>query len=258
MIRTETAGICLLAILLVASCHAQDDQCPSMPANPDFEKGTNSWCLPKALWRVADGEGRNGSKALVWENSDPKRYLFPRHKIALKPGGIYRYGAWVKVDELKKVKPHVSLDFANAEGKWIGADYARATDKKDSDGWVYYEGVTQPLSSDTVSGNLFGFLPRNATGRVRFDDFSFAHEGMRLVDVVVSSAYRDTAESGPVKFVATLFLDPAEVSSGMLAPSFVFRGVDGVDVETPPDEFDVPASPRRDPASITTWHGDAT
>ena len=26
----------------------------------------------------------------------------------------------------------------------------------------------------------------------------------------------------------------------------------------PPDEFDVPASPRRDPASITTWHGDAT
>ena len=150
MIRTETAGICLLAILLVASCHAQDDQCPSMPANPDFEKGTNSWCLPKALWRVADGEGRNGSKALVWENSDPKRYLFPRHKITLKPGGIYRYGAWVKVDELKKVKPHVSLDFANAEGKWIGADYARATDKKDSDGWVYYEGVTQPLSSVPV------------------------------------------------------------------------------------------------------------
>ena len=26
----------------------------------------------------------------------------------------------------------------------------------------------------------------------------------------------------------------------------------------PPDEFDFPASPRRDPASITTWHGDAT
>lgn len=25
----------------------------------------------------------------------------------------------------------------------------------------------------------------------------------------------------------------------------------------PPDEFDFPASPRRDPASITTWHGDA-
>ena len=238
MTRTETAGICLLAILLVASCHAQDEQSPSMPANLDFEKGTNSWCLPKALWRVADGEGRNGSKALVWENSDPKRYLFPRHKIALKPGGIYRYGAWVKVDELKKMKPHVSLDFANAEGKWIGADYARATDKKDSDGWVYYEGVTQPLSSDTVSGNLFGFLPRNATGRVRFDDFSFAHEGMRLVDVVVSSAYRDTAESGPVKFVATLFLDPAEVSSGLLAPSFVFRSANGVDVEMPPDEFD--------------------
>ena len=54
MTRAETAGMCLLAILLVASCHAQDDQCPSMPANLDFEKGTNSWCLPKALWRVSD------------------------------------------------------------------------------------------------------------------------------------------------------------------------------------------------------------
>ncbi len=233
----------LLALSLMACCHAKDGQWPSEPANLGFENGTNSWQLPKALWRVADGEGRGGSKALVWENSDSKRYLWPRQTLSLEVGGIYRFGAWVKVDSLKsgnsgKPTPRVSLDYANADGKWIGADYARPVTKPDADGWVRYEYVTRPLNVEVVHGNLFGFLPRGCTGRVRFDDFSFSHEETRRVDNMMSSVYRDTAASGSVTFVATLFVNPSKMPLDSLSPVFVFRDANGVETEVAAETFD--------------------
>ncbi len=243
VLLTKSPGMCLLALSLMACCQAEDGQWPSEPTNLGFENGAAGWQLPTALWRVSDGEGRGGSKAIVWENADSKRYLWPRQTLSLEVGGIYRFGAWVKVDSLKsgvsgKPTPRVSLDYANAEGKWIGADYAHPVSKPDADGWVRYECVAGPLGADVVRGNLFGFLPRGSTGRVRFDDFSFSQEGTRRVDNLVSSAYRDTAESGPVTFVATLFVNPSKMPLDSLSPVFAFRDANGVETEVAPETFD--------------------
>ena len=212
-------------------------------ANQGFEAGTNGWQIPNALWRIEDGAGRKGSKCLVYENKDPKRYLFPRHSLALDAGGIYRYGAWVKVDARpgdgsRRIEPKVSLDFADASGKWIGADYARPVGKPAADGWVLYEGVTRPLASAVVSGNLFGFMPRGGTGRVRFDDFFISCEEVRHVDTVVSSAYRDTATEGTVSFVATLFVDPAKMPLDTLSAKFSYCNANGVEAEVPAETLD--------------------
>ena len=224
------------------SCWAAEPL-PTIPVNTGFEAGTNGWHIPKALWLMEEGTGRNGSTALVWENGDPKRYLFPRQTLALEAGGIYRYGAWVKVDKRpdggkRAPEPRVSLDFSNADGKWIGSDYARPVGKPDADGWVRYEGVTRPLISAAVRGNLLGFMPRGATGRVRFDDFFFSCEGIRHVDTVVSSAYRNTAAEGSVSFIATLFANPAKMPPETLSATFAYRNADGAETETPADMLD--------------------
>ena len=79
------------------SCLAAESL-PTTPVNAGFEEGTTGWRIPGALWRVADGEGRGGSKCLVWEKNDPKRYLFPGYKLALEAGGIYRFGRGVGTD----------------------------------------------------------------------------------------------------------------------------------------------------------------
>ena len=216
---------------------------PPPPANPGFEAGTNGWQIPNALWRIESDAGRKGSKCLVYENNDPKLYFFPRHPLALDAGGIYRYGAWVKVDARsgdgkRRIEPKVSLDFADASGKWIGADYARPVGKPDTDGWVRYEGVTRPLASAVVGGNLFGFMPRGGTGRVRFDDFFIYCEEVRHVDAVVSSAYRDTATEGTVSFVATLFVDPAKMPLDTLSAKFSYCNANGVEAEVPAETLD--------------------
>ena len=224
------------------SCLAADSL-PTIPVNTGFEEGTTDWRIPGALWRIEEGAGRNGSKCLVWENSDPKRYLFPLHTIALEAGGIYRYGAWVKVDSRSgggnwRLEPKVSLDYANAAGKWVGADYAKPVGKPDADGWVRYEGVTRPLPSVVVRGNLFGFMPRGATGRVRFDDFFFSCEGIRHVDTVVSSAYRNTAAEGSVSFIATLLANPAKMPPETLSATFAYRSASGAEAEVPAETLD--------------------
>ena len=231
-----------MALIAALPCPAAETM-PTMTANPGFEAGTNGWQIPTALWRIEDGAGRKGSKCLVYENNDTKRYLFPRHPLALDAGGIYRYGAWVKVDARpgdgrRRIEPKVSLDFADASGKWIGADYARPVGKPAADGWVRYEGVTRPLVSAVVSGNLFGFMPRGGTGRVRFDDFFISCEEVQHVDTIVSSAYRDTATEGTVSFVATLFVNPAKMPLETLSATFAYRNADGVEVEMPADILD--------------------
>lgn len=243
MSMTTATGMCLLAMSLMACCHAKDGQLPSVPVNLDFESGTNGWQIPDKLWRVADGEGHSGSKALVWENSNPKHYLFPRQTIALEPGGIYRYGAYVKVESRgvngsKMPSPKISLEFASSSGKWIDADYATPVGEPDADGWVRYEGIAGPIPACVCSGSILGFLPRGSVGRVRFDDFYFSHQETRRVDVVVSSASHDTADSGRVTFVASLFFDPAKWVADSFSPVFLFQSADGEGQEAVPDAFD--------------------
>ena len=217
---------------------------PTMPDNTGFEDGKKGWRVPSTLWRIEEGAGRNGSKCLVWENSDPEGYHFPQQKLAVDAGGIYRYGAWVKVDSLvdgdkRWPGPKVSLQFADAKGNCVNeAEYAKPVGKPDPDGWVRYEGTTRPLSSGTVRGSLLCYLSRGSTGCVRFDDFSFVCEGARHVDVVVSSAYRDTAEEGRVSFVATIFVNPATMPPESLLATFSYRNVDGTETEVPADTLD--------------------
>ena len=243
MIRMMLRGLCPLAISLTVCCHAQCGQLPLMPVNPGFEDGTNGWRLPEKLWCVTDGAGRGRSKALVWENSDPKRYLFPRQTIKLEPGGIYRYGAYVKVNSMggsdaNMPSPKVSLELSSSSGEWIDADYATPTGDPDADGWLRYEGVAGPIPACVSVGSILGFLPRGSVGRVLFDDFYFSRQETRRVDVVVSSAYRDTAEGEKVTFVASLLFDPTNNVADSFTPVFVFRNAVGKEQEVVPDAFD--------------------
>ena len=235
MARVLATGL----VALVCGCAAADDSPPL--GNPGFERGAANWTIPTSLWRIEEGAGRCGSAALVYENADPSAYTFPQCPVALEPGAVYRYGAWVKTDSLddgKKTSPKVSIDYANADGEWIGAEYARAVAPPDAEGWVRYEGETAPVPATVARGNIFGFVPKGGAGRVRFDDFTIEKVSERLIDVLVTSAYRNEADDGEVSFVATLFLDSKSMSLDSLAPVFAFTAPDGTKAEVAPAVFD--------------------
>lgn len=240
--KTSVIWLVLPCVVLLCRYSAWGaGELPTTPANPGFENGAAGWNIPSKLWCIEPGEGRGGSAALVYDNSSTSAYTFPQCPLALEPGVIYRYGAWVKTDSLKgdkKIKPRVSLDFADAGGNWIGAEYAEEVGQSDADGWVRYEGVTAPVSSATAHGNLFGFVPKGGAGHVRFDDFTICKIGERFIDGLHSSAYRNEADSGKVRFLAPLFVNSNSHPLDTLAPVFVFTGAEGADKEIAPDEFD--------------------
>ena len=209
--------------------------------NPGFENGAAHWRVPHPTWRIEDGAGRGGGKGLVWENSDPQAYSFPAQRVALEGGGVYRFGCWVKIDSVqkdgKRIKPSISLDWSDANGKWLSAAYARPAvgNETGTDGWVRFEGVTSPLPDVATHGSLLCFLPKGATGKARFDDFSLKPEAVRMVDWLCSSAYRDTATGGSVSFHASLYINLVRHPLCSIEPRFSYEAADGTTVLAAPD-----------------------
>ena len=233
------AGLCLALCAHGAPIVA--NKLPAVPSNLGFEEGGKHWSIPRRSWRVEDGAGRGGSKGVVYENDDPSAYSFPIQRIALEGGGVYRFGCWVKVGKAMKdgeeIQPAVSLDWSDADGKWLSAAYAYPVpgNEPHTDGWVRYEGVTSPLPDEAVSGHLLCFLPRGATGKVQFDDFSFRPEDACPVDWLMSSAYRNTAADGMVSFHASLYINRVKHPLDTLLPQFVYKAHDGQTVTVAPD-----------------------
>ena len=226
-----------LASFALATAAAFGAEAQFPPINLDFESGAAGWEVPSSLWRVEVGAGRGGSAGLVWENPNPKAYTFPKLPFAVEPGTIYRYGAWVKIDDPggkgSVANPKVSIDYVDAGGEWIGAEYAKPAGDPDPDGWTWYEGETAPAPAEAVGGHLLGFVARGGSGRVRFDGFALEKVGRCVVDALVSSAYRDEAVSGAVTFMATVF--PAVTAAEAI---FSFVLADGSRREFPPDALD--------------------
>jgi len=242
-IRLLFLAFCCTAAFAAEVAIASNALSSASIANLGFENGGAHWRVPRPTWRVEDGAGRKGSKGLVWENSNPDVYSFPAQCVTLEGGGIYRFGCWVKVDSLqkdgKKIRPSVSLDWSDASGKWMSAAYAHPVvgNETDTDGWVRFEGVTSPLPAEATQGNLLCFLPKGATGKVRFDDFSFKPEAVRMVDWLCSSAYRDTATGGNVSFHASLYLNLVKYPLNSIEPCFSYTAADGRAVLAAPDKM---------------------
>ena len=117
-------SLCFVVVSAVSTgLFAYEEQ---LAVNGGFEssKKSEGWYVP-AKWRVEDGIGRKGTRALVWENDDPKIFTFPKQNVTIGPGSRYVFGGWVKT-EAGKPKPQVCLGWCDATNKWISCVYATA------------------------------------------------------------------------------------------------------------------------------------
>ena len=208
-IACPIAAMAFLAVGSASGAPSAGDQA-NLLENPGFENGTAGWKrIDPPVWKIVEGEGYGGTKALVWENDNPDRYVYPAGKIKLEPGRIYHFTALVKTDSIKNGKVQVGIEWQNTQGKWSGGSYATPVDDNGmlKDGWVRYEATTVPMPSDVGGAGLLPVMTKGSVGRVRFDDFTFEAREFRTVDYLVSSAYRDCASEGTVRFVAAIHLN---------------------------------------------------
>ena len=203
----------LALALLPLSCDAIGEQ-PSEPdasllANPDFESFSADgkavgWSVPSDKWRVMRGEGMNGSCGLVFENRDDSAYRdAAQQRVSVEAGGVYRFGAWVKVDEVSGSDSFlVALGWWDKDGKWLGQTLSPSVSKKGD--WTKIEAISKPLSPGATTARLQIFAQPGTFGRAVFDRVYMERHVRHPVIGVYCAAYRAEAWEGEVKFAAAL------------------------------------------------------
>ena len=219
-------------VLLAAVCALGALPVYAALVNPDFETfkadgKPEGWYVP-SKFRVLRGEGSNGSAGLVYENpDDPDFYQIPSQRVAVEPGGVYRFGAWVKVDRIAgKGGVGIVMSWFDAKGKWI-AESQTSLLRKPTDEWVKLEGLTRPVATNAVRG-AFGFVvQRGITGQIRFDRAYVERHVRRPVVGVYCSAYRAEASEGTVDFAAALTPEAFGVAAERTEVRFEVERSDG-------------------------------
>jgi len=232
VIRTLAAVTFAVPLVLGA------EETPCALANGDFEAGLDSWKACGAF-TVAPGEGRNGSTAIRWKQAEKTKvgeYLVCT-RLPAEAGRLYRYSAWLRLGEKLVNGPiYVSASAHNAAGRYVvcveGRPLIRQPQLKGK-GWVEVTGALPRLPAGVVTFSVSVGVPKNTAGELFVDDFKAWASDKRCVEYVFSSAYRDTAESGVVRFVAPYILEPSVCATNDLAPAFVCAGADGKSLTLP-------------------------
>ena len=191
-------------------------------ANGDFEalvgKDVAAWNLPRkpVTYQVKDGVGRNGSRGLLWDDSNGGAYVMARNRIDIKPGISYRFGGWIKAERLGTPRSCVALyfDCYSKDGKWLeGCSSSFAAKEGD---WIQVSGRTCNMPEETAYGVLMAYAAKGSKGRAVFDDLYVEPLKQELLGEIYTSAYRNAAVDGRVKlFIEVNSCAPEAKSPGI-------------------------------------------
>ena len=213
----------------VAACAAESSV--QLVRNGGFEDvkdgKTVGWNTVGRKYVYVDGAGRSGTRALAFENDDPKFYSFPGQRIELKAGKSYRYEVWVRTENLKGDESGASIciEWSGPDGKWMGGAYASGV--KGTRDWTRVDGITQAIPKGARSFRVSPYVRKGMTGKAWFDDISVTPYVRAPVTGLYSSAYRNLAVSGPVSFKAALCLDADEHPLSETRGVLRYTGADG-------------------------------
>ena len=151
--------------------------------------------------------------------------------IPAEPGRIYSYEGWIKLGGgLTNGPIYFNMGCRTRAGKSLahveGRPLIRQPQLKGK-GWVKVSGATARTPVGTAFVSISCHPPFNCTGEVFLDDFKVTASERRYVEYVYTSAYRDCAVGGKVKFAVPYICPPEECPTADLAPEFVFKGTDG-------------------------------
>ena len=206
-IRNVFGGFVSAAVMCASGWASASPE--SLVVNGDFEnfdaKGkAKNWYLP-VRYRAVRGEGSNGSGGLVYENrDDPTYYQNASQRVDMRPGCVYRFGGWVKIDEISgKGGVALFVSWYDENGKYLGETQTSLL-RKPTDGWVKLEGISKPVAANAAKASVATVVQRGVLGRIAFDKLYVERYVRKPVVGVYTSAYRREAVEGKVSFSAAL------------------------------------------------------
>ena len=205
--------------------------------NGDFERGGGTdfagWSATgsdAAVWRIEPGVGLNGNRGLVWRSEKVVSSNSFGQDVAFRPGCRYIVEGYVKTDLKKPASgPNgagVCLQWFDKDGQLLGQCYPRKVRGKSE--WTRVEGVTSvPIPAETVRLRVAPFVVKGGTGVAAFDEIAVREHVQRTLGSLQSSAYRDIAASGRVKFFAPFFPPSGAFDPAKYAATFEYESAAG-------------------------------
>ena len=231
-------GIVPLATMALMLCRVS--AAPIALTNAGFDavdKATRQpvgWCEHEN-WHGAR-VGMNGSGGFEFFcTNEVTNQRGPGQDVVLKAGRRYRFSTTVRADGIRTVRksPYKGITVAlyafDANGKQIWAQTARPCVAGTSD-WTVVECSTPKAPAGTVKGRIALKACEVVEGRACVDSVYLEEIDGKVIDGVYSSAYRDEAMDGLVKFMASLNLD-SEIPLSDYSCSFSCRTDNGMMVE---------------------------
>lgn len=229
--------VSMLAVCLTLVSSGED-----LVRNGDFGEGTVGWSIPNSgLYKWEKNGGYNGSQGLVFLNEDLEKTApgYPGQTLKLKQGQEYRFSGRVMATKNPKAKGDfmvfLLVSVCNKDGKWL-CEYWSKTVKDTKGEWVVVEGKTPPLPPQ---GAIFSVrMVASGAGSAAFDEISVSPLDVPPVCGFSSTAYRDTAWEGKVRFDANLAIDPDRLPMKGLVAECAFATADGTTRRVRMDSFD--------------------
>jgi hypothetical protein len=219
-VRSVLVVVTMVAWVACLSVRARGEVDPreeNLVVNPSFEEADQNRPLPAAwygasqVYRVDRQTARSGGASLAYANDDPGRYVLATQKVPLRPGRKYRFGVWVKTEEIEgdESGATICIEWRGQDEKWMGGSYPSGV--KATKDWTRVEGVTR-VPKEAASCTLACYVRKGMTGKAWFDDV----EVVRVVDppmrsVLLSPVYRGRiTPDGPQQGRVRIRLDPVD------------------------------------------------
>ncbi len=210
-------------------------------ANSSFDSADDkAWRLTNAF-RIDRHGGSNGSGGLVWSSAEPTAKVSSAMQDVkgLRRGDSVRLSAVAKVEGLKHKErgygAQVTLELYDTSGKWIAALYAHPDKKgRAPDGEWVVRTASGVLPPNFGRARVAIHVAEETAGLFAVDNVTLERVEARPVSFVASSAYRNLAVAGKVRFHAALETPPDAV--GRAKAVFSWTDADGVRRRTPADE----------------------
>ena len=199
------------------SLASAEDVADNLVKNPSFEQHSrkestpNDWNGDPQVYQSDVSVHHGGSASLRYQNSDSKRYLLCTQRLAVKPGWLIRFSAWIKTQNIAGDGSGATLavEWSDRSGKWLGGAYCEGI--KDTRDWTLLENVCR-VPQNARSATISCYVAKHMAGTAWFDDVSATRvKSSSLNTVLLSPNYRGhiTAE-GPKEVRAFVKLNPVD------------------------------------------------
>ncbi|MBP5640087.1 MAG: hypothetical protein J6X55_11450 [Victivallales bacterium] len=223
--------MCIVSLLGIAQ--------ENLLKNPGFEElDANGkaihWGQSAPVYSIDTTVKRSGNASMHFVNTDAKVYKLCAQSITMTPGKHYKFGVWVKSQNIKGAGPTVCLEWWGDGNRFLGGSYPQGL--KDTNGeWQLAESSVTLKEKKATKFSFVVYCRQGSTGEAWFDDAYLYEEFDSVLKGGISNRYRNISDGEDLQvYFALECYEKAKLEQAAASVKIQLQKVDGTAVDDIP------------------------